>query len=309
MSQTQLRSSVLPRLRASSGFALSIPQTILRGILHLLPTRIKSFLYDLAARTSSTSGHQLYHNIFRLPFGLVLKTSQGPSPVEASALRLIASLRGINTPVLIDSVSTAHKTFLLTTWVAGDCCSDIWDDLTPLDKSTIVEQLRELLRAMREQTATLSHPICNASGSAIEDPRVPWLHKAPRVFSSCREFLEEVWIGLDFPRNRDTLRPLVRPLIDRIDIPIVFCHGDLLPKNVILPGGLEKWRQGRSTVCLIDWECAGWMPLSWEALKATWLSLDLDDEWLRMMKEVFQECSAELDADWQWRSRSRIAIV
>ncbi|TFY78210.1 hypothetical protein EWM64_g5802 [Hericium alpestre] len=162
---------------------------------------------------------------------------------------------------------------------------------------------------MRAQTTTQNHVLCSAAGGAILDPRVPWLEDDPRVFSSTQDFLEQVWLGLDYARNRETLRPMIRPLIQRADIPIVFCHGDTLPKNVLLPGGLEAWREGRSTVCLIDWEYAGWMPLPWDALKATWLCCEPENEWLAMMKGVFPESGAELEADWQWRLLSNVTIL
>lgn len=42
--------------------------------------------------------------------------------------------------------------------------------------------------------------------------------------------------------NRDMLQPLLRPLIERDGVPVVFSHGDLLPKNLIFPGGLNHWR-------------------------------------------------------------------
>ena len=60
---------------------------------------------------------------------------------------------------------------------------------------------------------------------------------------------------------------------------------------------------------LIDWEFSGWMPAPWEALKATWLCFDTDDEWLSLMKATFSEYSDVLDADWLWRSESGVTIL
>ncbi|KAI0369972.1 hypothetical protein BV20DRAFT_912680, partial [Pilatotrama ljubarskyi] len=71
---------------------------------------------------------------------------------------------------------------------------------------------------------------------------------------------------------------------------------DVLPKNLILPGGSDKWRAGSTQLYLIDWEFAGWTPLPWEALKATWLVVDPEeDDWYDMMMRVFRESLAELD--------------
>ena len=114
---------------------------------------------------------------------------------------------------------------------------------------------------------------------------------------------------MDCPRNAETLQPKLRPLIERENVPNVFCHGDILRKNLILPGGLQRWRSGATVVCLIDWEYARWMPLPWDALKATWMTYGPEDEWFQMMKVVFPEAHAELEADWLWRSRSKIPSV
>ena len=62
-------------------------------------------------------------------------------------------------------------------------------------------------------------------------------------------------------------------------------------------------------VCLIDWEMAGWMPLPWDALKATWLTFESDNEWRMMMFSLFPECQQELTADWEWRLLSNVTIV
>lgn len=229
--------------------------------------------------------------------------------MEADALRFVGSLKGINAPVLIDSCSTPQRTYILSTWIEGDCCSDIWETLTPRDKEMIVKDMRSQYSALHQQTSTLLHVICNASGCAVEDPRVPWMDEIPgAIFPSCQEFMEQVWPGLAIPKNH-ALSQSITPLTERNNIPIAFTHGDALPKNILLSGGLDLWRKWLSALCIIDWEYAGWMPLPWEALKATWLSFDQDDDWYKMMVEVFPDSSEELAADWEWRLRSGVTIL
>ncbi|KAL6301758.1 hypothetical protein BKA93DRAFT_738227, partial [Sparassis latifolia] len=175
----------------------------------------------------------------------------------------VNTLREIHIPQCIDAVSTQEKSYLLTTWVEGDCAADVWDDLTPLDKQRIAEDLRHQFGSMRLQTRCPNHRIiCNASGGPIDDPRVPWVAQENlRTFSSCQQFAEEV------------------PFIERNDVPIIFSHGDLLPKNIIFPESLSRWRLGHGTICIIDWEYTGWMPEYWDPLKATWLECEPDTEW------------------------------
>ncbi|OBZ72607.1 hypothetical protein A0H81_07937 [Grifola frondosa] len=122
----------------------------------------------------------------------------------------------------------------------------VFDHLTSSDKDRIVKDLREQFRALKLQTQSSStHLICNASGGPVNDPRVPWVaQENPRTFARYQDFAAEVWTGLDWSMNRDTLRPMMMPLIERKDVPIVFSHADLLPKNIIIPGGLARWRAG-----------------------------------------------------------------
>ncbi|KAG7088071.1 hypothetical protein E1B28_012102 [Marasmius oreades] len=105
------------------------------------------------------------------------------------------------------------------------------------------------------------------------------------------------------------LRPILSPIIERFDIPISMCHGDMNICNLIFEGGLQNWREGQSRISFVDWEQAGWMPSYWDALKGTWLEFEKDTEWMRVMRAVFVEYNDILDADWEWRTRSQIPIL
>lgn len=179
------------------------------------------------------------------------------------------------------------------------------------DKSKLVTELRDQFSALRSHTSSLTHPICNASGCPVTDPRVPWLFYDDqlRVIDDCREFAREVWTRLNRPGNRETLLPLLQPLIDRRDVPIVFTHGDIFPRNIVLPGGLAAWCSGRQPICIVDWAFAGWMPTYWEPLKATWMEWEEDSDWYNMVRDIFPDSRVEMDADWQWRSRSGTTIM
>ncbi|PPQ92604.1 hypothetical protein CVT25_007295 [Psilocybe cyanescens] len=174
----------------------------------------------------------------------------------------------------------------------------------------IVQDMKSQYSAMHQQTSTRDHIICSASGGSIEDPRLPWLEDVPdATFSSSCQFMEQVWVGLNNNRTPRSLYQMLIPLIQR-DTSIVFTHGDALPKNIIMPGGLELYRRGHSRLCIIDWEYAGWMPEPWEALKATRLICDRnEEEWYRMMREVFPDQCEVLDAEWEWRIQTTKAVA
>lgn len=285
-------------------------QWIIMWILRLIPKQLKPQIYEFAKSWSERNGLNVYPRIYRLPFNLVLKTSVWGSSNEGAAMRFVESL-GVNSSRFIDHASGGPKAmYLVSTWVDGDCCMSVWDQLTAEDRSMIVSQLRVQINLMREKTISSNHAICNTEGNFVDDPRIPWVaRETPKVFTSSQEFFKHVWIDLKLPPlYGEPFGPIYQQLIDRTDRPIVFCHGDLLPKNIILPGGLDEWRKGRSTVCLIDWQNAGWLPLQWEAIKSSWTLRDPESPWFFMMKELFPESNAELDADMDWTMRTEVII-
>lgn len=300
-------------LQNSPPQTLSMALRIIKFLLSLTPSSFKARLYDSLINTFICSRASPYHRVYRLPFGLVLKVTQrlriGTTNVEADALRFVNNLdHAVHCPQFIDAVLTdTNKTYLLSTWIHGDLAAVVWDDLSSQDKAHLIGDLRERFCRLRLQTSG-SHIICNASNAPVEDPRIPWFSDTnPQTLVTSQEFSMVVWHGLNFKRNQ-TLKAFMMPLIDRPDIPVTFCHGDLMPRNLIFPGGLEHWRLGHSRIGIIDWEFAVWMPCYWDPLKATCMT-DPDDEWFQMARLIFPEDVTCLDVDWEWRSRSGVQLV
>ena len=75
----------------------------------------------------------------------------------------------------------------------------------------------------------------------------------------------------------------------RNDHRIVFTHGDLAPRNILVKGG--------EVVALIDWEESGWFPEHWEFIKAMWCTgLEGDATW---DEAVLGFLTREYEADWK----------
>ncbi|KAL2016245.1 hypothetical protein VTK56DRAFT_4021 [Thermocarpiscus australiensis] len=49
------------------------------------------------------------------------------------------------------------------------------------------------------------------------------------------------------------------------DVPIMFTHGGLHPRNIVVSAGLNP-----CIISIIGWEQAGWYPAYWELCKARW---------------------------------------
>lgn len=280
-------------------------------ILRIVPRTLKTKMYGILLSWCKRNKRRIDLYVYRLPFGLVLKSSEAN---EAAALRFVESLGVDSARWIDDAPQDKYSHFTLMTYIPGDCCRLVWPDFTESDKEMFLIQLREIVHHMRKLTSSSDHAICNVEGNVIDDPRIRWVARENSVvFTSSPEFFSRVWIQLTYKKptigGGPPMGPFLRPIIDRTDRPIVFTHGDILPKNMMLPGGLDEWRRGRSKLCLIDWQNACFAPLPWEALKATWLCGYDDAEWFPMMKEVFPESLEELEADRIWRSRTHVMLI
>ncbi|PPQ92608.1 hypothetical protein CVT25_007300 [Psilocybe cyanescens] len=105
--------------------SISWSQKLIKFLLSIFPKTLKPHLFEMLVKASSFLGWSPFHNIFCLPFKLVVKTTD--RAVEADALRFVASLRGIDAPTLIDCCISAPggTTYILSTWIDGDCLCDI----------------------------------------------------------------------------------------------------------------------------------------------------------------------------------------
>ncbi|KAJ7752833.1 hypothetical protein DFH07DRAFT_694746, partial [Mycena maculata] len=221
--------------------------------------------------------------VISLPFGLVLKMNESSGhTTKVTTLQLLSSLKAINHPFLFHCVFSSMKDrgYMVSTWVDGDSTADVWDVLQPTDLKRMADDLQDQWQALQSQTENQRHPICSAAGGTIVDARVPWIaEERPQVFHDCCVSATEVWLGLDYDiPSGQALRKDMQTVLDTV-YHISFCHGDMLPKNFISPGGLARWQEGGSRVCFIDWEQAGWLPIYWDALKTTWVEDDTNSEY------------------------------
>lgn len=230
--------------------------------------------------------------------------------MEADSLHIVQNLYGVHTPHLIDyTPAAADHGFLLTTWVDGPILGEVLDDLESSDIDKVVEDLAGQFQVLQAHTMSPpSHAIFDVSGGPMDDTRIPWVFREnPRVFTSQQDFRNEVWMGLDWQINSE-LKTFMEPWIHGADAQVVLCHGDLQPWNIIVPGGLDAWRAGKSSLCLIDWQYCAWAPDYWDALKATWMESP-EEKWSVICRRIFKKHLPVMDADYHWRKTSRVLIL
>ncbi|KAL1738701.1 kinase-like protein, partial [Schizophyllum fasciatum] len=191
-----------------------------------------------------------------LPFGLVLKVGDDRAGAEADTLRFVGAHTTIPVPHVCVSARGFGRTYLLMEDVQGDELQFTWVDLSADQRARIFDQLRDYvsqLRALRKPPCVSPGAVCSLYHEALRDGRIasalplgPFANEAAfndRLVQAAEPFMDPAQL----PRIRARMRD---------DHRIVFTHGDLAPRNILV--------RGDRIVAIIDWEESGWYPEHWE---------------------------------------------
>ena len=235
-------------------------------------------------------GQKLYQpsarNVQRLPFNLYLK--QGPPYTTAEhvgefrALQLVQKYTSIPVPSPIDLISTSQGSYMITSRMPGTIIGQRLDLWTDEDFDQMVLDLRKYIAELR----TIPNPyiskysICNAVGEACIDWRLNGGATTTGPYEN-----EEVF--------NDSLRIGILPdLVHRSDHKIVFTHGDISMRNILVEDGRISG--------IVDWETAGWLPEYWEYIKCHYI-VKRTTRWLDVVDRVFEgKYLKELDIERQY---------
>ncbi|KAF4471031.1 kinase-like domain [Fusarium albosuccineum] len=280
-------------MRSSS---VGLGHAFLRPIMHLwrfFPSSVRIAAYELLRKI----GNRFYGKdgdvpVQRLPFGLYLKYNYaGTLRNEYNALKVVEQKTSIPAPRALDVVSKntgdSEFSYLLTSRVPGTPLAICRDALSDQDYATISAQLKDCVSQIRDIPKPVNYDmaICNTLGEACRDPRIrDWAPIGP--FPDEASFSQHLRFS-DEPSRRGHK--------------IVFTHGDLNPRNIMVErirnsDGARGWRLSG----IIDWETAGYYPDYWDCTKSMFEGFRWPRRHNEMMKGVFSEFgdySEELDVE------------
>ncbi|KAJ5573935.1 kinase-like protein [Penicillium hispanicum] len=243
----------------------------LRRIWGILHDYIQLFSQSYCSWVGITFDNQ----IAQLPFGLVLKWSDGTRLEEVLAMQ-VARAAGFPVPRVIsygEHPDTPHAPVsILMTRMPGAELGQVYETLSNEDKNSILRELKSYLKAMRGWPNPWgSSRICSLEGTAIRSVRVPNHLAGP--FESEEEFNEYLiqpsWSG-GFSSEAAYNNALdIAKGIRKLPHRIVFSHGDLKPHNILVKDG--------KITGFLDWESAGWYPDYWDFTTA--LRFAREDLW------------------------------
>lgn len=252
----------------------------------MLLATILALLVEVAR---AIQGRRFQGRIVDIPGGLIMKINSPKGSVkEADIIRFIQRHTSIPTPRVIASADGYGSRYLLMKNVPGKNLETVWTTLEPAQRTRIVEQLRSYIAQLRSLQSPHGRAVCSLNGAPIRDFRIT-SSGAVGPFPDEAAFNDRLIQTSAYYDERVTL-PDFRSRL-RADHAIVFTHGDIAPRNIIV--------EGDTIVALLDWEQAGWCPEHWEWVKAMWCPPSpqpAGDLWLEAVKGMFDK---NYEAEWQ----------
>ncbi|KAK4234360.1 aminoglycoside phosphotransferase [Achaetomium macrosporum] len=207
-----------------------------------------------------------------LPFGLLLKWSDGTSLDEVNATRAVRAA-GIPAPKVVMYGIHRDKPWasvsILMTRLRGLELGDVQEFLEDEQKQAIERELGIILDTMRSWPNPYGESrICSISGGAIRSVRMPNHTVGP--YDSEEEFtayLLSAASSHSFNSKEESEQTLAAGRrMEELKHRIVFSHGEFYIHNILVHEGHVSG--------LIDWETAGWYPEYWEfTTPLRWASL------------------------------------
>ncbi|KAF2645999.1 phosphotransferase family protein [Massarina eburnea CBS 473.64] len=254
------------------------------------------YLLPFSVRYCKWFGIPFSNQIIELPFGLVLKWSDGTRLEEVAATMVMRSA-GFPVPRIIaygehPYMPHAPVSILMTRLPGSDLGNQgIWEQMNDDERETIYTELLYMLRVMRNWSNPWGEErICSILGTSVRSVRIPNHSVGPCESESefnDNQFSTVSTYGFE-TRDMFEEKLAVAKKILPMRHPIVFTHGDFKHHNVMVHNGHVSG--------FIDWEAAGWYPDYWEY--TTQLRFAPDDFWSALVLRLGGEkYLAELESE------------
>ena len=213
-------------------------------------------------------GIQFNNQVIPLPFGLLLKWSDGTKLEECLATQAMRAA-GLPVPKIIcygehPDCPHAPVSILMTRMSGVELHRELWEWFEPEEQAAIISELKTCMDVVRSWQRPSAEEqgdqrICSIIGTSIRSARVPRLHIGPCQNET--EFNKLLMAPAGLPhvklfKNYEQNSAKAAVLHTK-QHKILFAHGDLNPWNILVTydGHLSA---------VLDWESAGWYPEYWD---------------------------------------------
>ncbi|KAF2114426.1 kinase-like domain-containing protein [Lophiotrema nucula] len=237
---------------------------LLPHVFRLLLGYLHSYLAKFSAHYCNALGVPFDRQIVQLPFGSVLKWSDGTRLEEVQAM-MVARAAGFPVPKVIsydEHPDCPHTPVsILMTRLPGEELAWVEEYLTDTERHAIQDEMRFMLSIMRNwRRARKTQSVSSVTGTDIRSVHIPgtpghrtgpW--ESEVAFNEYLLSFASSWSMTEKQAQKDLA---LAKTLHSVAHPIVFSRGDLKPQNIMV-------HEGRVSG-FIDWKSAGWYPDYWD---------------------------------------------
>ncbi|KAG8696932.1 hypothetical protein FRC08_006837 [Ceratobasidium sp. 394] len=225
--------------------------------------------------------------VYFLDSNTIVKIGMEELQAEAISLHMIHTMTSIPVPAIKQVVIDSTTTYLVMEYIKGPTLERRWSDLGFFAKLRVVWTLRGYVSQLRRLQRSVPGPI---NGGECQGYLFPIIGAGP--FASYDDFTAWYNHKLEVCQRMGQAPPNA-PRFDN-SWPLVFTHGDISPRNVIISGD--------GTVFLIDWGCSGFFPVWHEyvCMRSDCGSHELPSGWQYAVPWI---------AGWYYRMLAQISMV
>jgi len=200
--------------------------------------------------------------VFDIGEGVVVKIGGDLDHDEAGAMRFLAERApSLPAPRCMGLITIGKKSLLFMTKIPGDTLERRWATLNTESKVDIRRSLDEAISILRSIEKPERQPFGSSSGRC-RDIRMSDRYTESPVHDEVA--FNKFLLTSPQPRISSSYKSWIASML-RTDHRIVFTHGDLHPRNILV---VDSPDGGVRLSGIIDWEASGFYPEYWEHLKA-----------------------------------------
>ncbi|RDB28922.1 hypothetical protein Hypma_016123 [Hypsizygus marmoreus] len=257
----------------------------------------------LAAAERLKPNTWLKRTIWYPDLGLVVKYGLEVDPREGQCLWAIRRFLGdaIPVPEVYGWSTYDQYGFIYMELIQGMTLEERWDSLGEEERLGVCDELHRMVKSLRRLQQDPEDQFVGHIGRQplldiiFVDHRKGPVGPLPSVQSFHDKFATLHYRDHYVRTSPDPYRIMLPD-----NAPIVFTHGDLHPRNIILSAsGAGPVR----VLAIVDWQQSGWLPAYWEACKAFWTTWGTPSGTIwaeKYLPRILEQMSVAEHTGWEW---------
>ncbi|EXJ82312.1 hypothetical protein A1O3_06125 [Capronia epimyces CBS 606.96] len=166
-------------------------------------------------------------------------------------------------PKPLGVLKIGRLSLIFESYIPGQQLSEVWSNLTPQQKNSLMAELELILRNLRSISCPQNQPLGGVAGEGCKDLRRHVRRNSSPIYTVAEH---DNFLFSKALFGSETYLNLLRSLATDEPAKICLSHGDIRPDNIIVQ---QKENSFFTISGLVDWEFGGYYPSHYESTKAT----------------------------------------